>query len=100
RYEAGSASKLDTSRAEAALASTAANVPEIERQIVLKENQISVLIGLNPGPVIHNAKLREQILPPEVPAGLPSALLERRPDLRQAEQNLRAANAQVSVSVA
>jgi len=100
RYEAGGASKLDTARAEAALASTAANVPELERQIVLKENQLSVLLGLNPGPIPHTARLSEQIMPPEVPAGLPSALLERRPDIRQAEQSLRSANADVGVSVA
>src|SRR6185436_1037241 len=100
RFEAGGASKLDTARAEAALASTAANVPDIERQIVTKENQISVLLGQNPGPIAHNAKLDEQVLPPEVPAGLPSALLERRPDIRQAEQSLRSANAQIGVSVA
>jgi outer membrane protein, multidrug efflux system len=99
RFEAGSASKLDTTRAEAAVASTAANVPELERQIVLKENQISVLTGRNPGPVPHTAKLNEQTMPP-VPAGLPSDLLERRPDIRQAEQELRSANAQVGVSVA
>jgi outer membrane protein, multidrug efflux system len=100
RFEAGGASKLDTARAEAALASTAANVPDIERQIVIKENQISVLLGQNPGPITHNAKLDDQVLPPEVPAGLPSALLERRPDIRQAEQSLRSANAQIGVSVA
>jgi len=100
RFEAGGASKLDTARAEAALASTAANVPDIERQVVLKENQISVLLGQNPGPIAHNAKLDDQVMPPEVPAGLPSALLERRPDIRQAEQSLRSANAQVGVSVA
>jgi multidrug efflux system outer membrane protein len=100
RFEAGGASKLDTARAEAALASTAANVPELERQIVLKENQISVLIGTNPGPVARTGKLNEQKILPQVPAGLPSALLQRRPDIRQAEQNLRSANAQVGVSVA
>src|SRR5262249_15010037 len=100
RFEAGGASKLDTARAEAALASTSANVPDIERQIVIKENQISVLLGQNPGPIMHNAKLDDQVMPPEVPAGLPSALLERRPDIRQADQSLRAANAQVGVSVA
>jgi multidrug efflux system outer membrane protein len=100
RFEAGGASKLDTSRAEAALASTAANVPEIERQIALKENQLSVLLGENPGPVAHEAKLEEQTFAPEVPAGLPSDLLQRRPDIRQAEQNLRSANAQVGVSIA
>jgi multidrug efflux system outer membrane protein len=100
RYEAGSASKLDTSRAEAALASTAANVPDLERQIALKENQLSVLLGQNPGPIARTASLDDQSLPPVVPAGLPSTLLERRPDILQAEQELRAANAQVGVSVA
>lgn len=100
RFEAGGASKLDTSRAEAALSSAAANVPDIERQIAIKENQISVLIGQNPGPIAHGSKLNDQATPPSVPAGLPSALLERRPDIHQAEQNLRSANAQVGVSVA
>ena len=55
RFEVGGASKLDTARAEAAQASTAANVPDIERQIVLKENQISVLLGQHAGPVAHSA---------------------------------------------
>ncbi|MGO9018519.1 MAG: efflux transporter outer membrane subunit [Syntrophobacteraceae bacterium] len=99
RYEGGTASRLDTTSAEGLLRSVAANVPEFERQIALKENQINVLLGRNPGPVERNAFLLQQNIPPEIPAGLPSALLERRPDIRQAEQNLRAANAQVGVSV-
>ncbi len=99
RYEGGTASRLDTTSAEGLLRSVAANVPEFERQIALKENQINVLLGRNPGPVERNALLLQQNMPPEIPAGLPSALLERRPDIRQAEQNLRAANAQVGVSV-
>ena len=100
RLEGGTASKLETSSAEALVGTTAANIPELERQIVLKENQINVLLGRNPGPVERDATLLEQAGPPEIPAGLPSALLERRPDIRQAEQNLRAANAQIGVAVA
>ena len=100
RLEGGVASKLETSSAEGLLGSVAANVPELERQIVLKENQINVLLGRNPGPIERKAALLEQSSPPEIPAGLPSQLLERRPDIRQAEQNLRTANAQIGVAVA
>jgi outer membrane protein, multidrug efflux system len=100
RLQGGVASKLDTSRAAAALATAASSVPEIERQIAIKENQISVLLGNNPGPIPHTAKLLEQIVPPEIPAGLPSALLERRPDILTAEQQLRFANAQVGIATA
>ena len=96
----GVASKLETSRAEAALATTAASVPELERQIVIKENEISVLAGLPPGPVQRTLGLLDQKLPVEIPPGLPSQLLERRPDIRQAEQLIRAANAQVGVTIA
>lgn len=100
RLEGGVASKLDTSRAAAAQATAAASIPEIERQIALTENQISVLLGQNPHGISHTAKLLDQIVPPEIPAGLPSALLERRPDLLQAEQQVRAANAQIGVATA
>jgi len=81
RYEGGVASKLDTSRAEGAQAAAAASIPEYERQIVLQENQISVLLGQNPASIKHTAKLLEQVVPPQIPVGLPSALLERRPDV-------------------
>jgi multidrug efflux system outer membrane protein len=100
RFQSGIVSTLETSAAEAALASAAASVPDLERQIVLQENQVSYLVGLNPGPVPRHHALLQQLLPPEVPTGLPSALLERRPDIREAEQSLRAANAQVGVAVA
>jgi outer membrane protein, multidrug efflux system len=59
-----------------------------------------VLLGRNPGPVARHVALLQETLPPEIPAGLPSALLERRPDIRLAEQNLRAANARVGVAMA
>ena len=70
------------------------------RQIAAKENQISILLGRNPGPIPRGTPLFAQPVVPTVPAGLPSALLERRPDLRQAEQQLVQANAQVGVAKA
>jgi outer membrane protein, multidrug efflux system len=100
RLEGGVASKLDTSRAEAAHATAAASIPELERQIALKENQISILLGSNPGPIPHSAKLLDQVVPPDIPSGLPSALLERRPDILVAEGQLRSANAQIGVATA
>jgi len=74
RLEGGVASKLDTSRAAAALAAAAASIPELERQIALKENQISILLGNNPSLIPHKAKFLDQVVPPHIPAGLPSAL--------------------------
>lgn len=100
RLEGGVASKLDTSRAAAALATAAASIPELERQIALKENQMSVLLGNTPSPIPHTAKLLEQVVPPDIPVGLPSALLERRPDILTAEEQLRFANAQVGIATA
>jgi multidrug efflux system outer membrane protein len=100
RLRGGVASKLETSAAEAAEASTAATVPELTRQIVIEENQIRILLGMNPGPVLRGKRLLQELLPPEVPPGLPSALLERRPDIRQAEQVVRTANAQIGVAKA
>jgi multidrug efflux system outer membrane protein len=100
RYEGGVATTLDTSRAAAALATTAAAIPQTELQITIKENQLSVLLGANPGPITGVAKLLDEVVPPEIPVGIPSALLERRPDILQAEQQVRAANAQVGVATA
>jgi multidrug efflux system outer membrane protein len=100
RLEGGTASRLETVRAEAALASTAAQIPDLERRIALQENEINLLLGNTPGPIQRNAKLAEEILPPDVPAGLPSTLLERRPDILAAEQAVRAANAQVGIATA
>jgi outer membrane protein, multidrug efflux system len=96
----GLASRLELSRARAAMRSVSAAIPELNRQIALKENEISILLGRNPQPISRDAGLLERPLPAEVPSGLPSMLLERRPDLRQAEQQLRAANAQVGVAAA
>jgi len=100
RLEGGAASGLETAAAEAALASVSAGVPNIERQITAKENELALLLGRPPGPIERGQVLEEQYLPPEVPSGLPSDLLERRPDLREAEQELIAANADVGVATA
>jgi multidrug efflux system outer membrane protein len=100
RLQLGVASKLETARAEAALASTSATIPNLERFIVAKENQINVLLGRPPGPIARGAVLTEQVFPPGTPPGLPSQLLERRPDIRQAEQTLIAANARIGVAQA
>jgi multidrug efflux system outer membrane protein len=100
RLEGGIVSRLETARAEAALAATAATVPDLERRIIIQENLLNILVGRNPAPVPRNRTLLQQQIPPEIPAGLPSTLLQRRPDIRQAEQLLRSANAQVGAAVA
>jgi multidrug efflux system outer membrane protein len=98
RLHGGVASKLESSTAEALLASSAAMIPDLERQIVQTEDQLGTLLGENPGPIVREGSVLEKQTAPEVPAGLPSSLLERRPDIRQAEQSLRAANAQLGVA--
>ncbi len=100
RLQGGVASKLETSSAAALLASAAATIPQVEQRIVQQENQLDVLLGRNPAGVARGQSMLDGQLPPEVPAGLPSALLERRPDIREAEQQLRSANAQVGVAFA
>ena len=100
RYQGGVGNRLQVSRAQAALAQTQAQIPDLERRIVVQENAISVLLGRNPGPIPRGTPLVERAAPPATPAGLPSALLERRPDILQAEHEMASANAQVGVAVA
>src|SRR6201993_2659239 len=100
KFQGGAASGLEVARAQAALSNVAAAIPDFERQIIAQENAISLLLGRNPGPIARGISLAEQYDPPQVPAGLPATLLERRPDLREAEQNLIAANANVGVAKA
>lgn len=98
RYGAGIVSRLQVTRAEAALAAAEGTLNDIERQVTEKENQICVLIGRNPGPVQRTVPGKEMNPPPTVPAGIPSQLLERRPDIREAEQNLRSASARIGIA--
>jgi len=95
RFEEGLTNELDVRRAEQELATSAAAVPGVERRIAETENRLSVLLGRNPGSISRGGVLDAQAAPPEVPAGLPSMLLERRPDIRQAEQQLISANAHI-----
>src|SRR4029077_3044033 len=85
-------------QAEQLVFTAASEVPTLEQQIEQEENFISTLLGNNPAPVPRGRKLTEQAHPPVVPAGLPSSLLERRPDVREAEEQLISANAQIGVA--
>jgi len=96
----GATSMLDVRQAEQLVFTAAETIPDLERRIEQQENFISTLLGNNPGPIARGAKLTEQPHAPEIPAGLPSSLLERRPDIIEAEAQLIAANAQIGVAKA
>jgi multidrug efflux system outer membrane protein len=100
RLSNGVATKLDVLQAQQVLDTANTQIPNIERQIGQEEDAISILLGNYPGGVPRGISLTQQALPPEVPPGLPSSLLERRPDIREAEQNLIAANAEIGVAKA
>jgi multidrug efflux system outer membrane protein len=100
REEGGVASALDTASEEALLAGARASIPNLERQIVQAENQLGYLMGRPPGPIRRSADLRRQAAPADQPLGLPASLLERRPDVRQAEAQVMAANAEVGAALA
>ena len=97
QFEYGLISMMTVEQARTQYETAAALIPQIESQITQLENALSVLLGRNPGPIARGKTINE-LAYPEVPAGLPSQLLERRPDLAQAEQNLIAANAQISAA--
>lgn len=98
--EGGAISRLDVHQAEVLVEQAARKIPDIEKRLALQENLISTFLGRNPGDVARGKRLTEQMLPPAIPAGLPSTLLERRPDIRQAEWQLIAANARIGVAKA
>jgi multidrug efflux system outer membrane protein len=100
RLDHGVATKLDVLQAQQVLDSANAQVPDLERQIAQEENAISILLGNYPEAVPRGRPLVEQTLLPDVPPGLPSSLIERRPDIREAEHNLVAANAEIGVAKA
>ncbi len=96
--QGGSTSMLDVRQAEQLVFTAASEVPSLEQQIEQEENFISTLLGNNPARLPRGRKLTEQEHPPTVPAGIPSSLLERRPDIRQAEEQLISANAQIGIA--
>ncbi len=98
RAQGGATSLLDVRQAEQLVFGGAAEIASLERQIKQQENVISILLGNNPSGVARGRSLTEQPHAPEVPAGLPSALLERRPDVVQSEQQVVAANANIGVA--
>lgn len=100
RVEHGVANKLDVLQAQQVLDTANVQIPDLERQIAQEENAISILLGNYPQGVPRGRKLVEQALPPEVPPGLPSSLIERRPDIREAEHILVATNAEIGVAKA
>jgi multidrug efflux system outer membrane protein len=100
RRSGGVATLLDLRQAEQLVSSAAESIPQLQQQIEQAENQISLLLGRSPGTVGRGRRFLEQELPPEIPSGLPSELLERRPDIRAAEQALVAANANIGVAKA
>ena len=98
RKVGGVSTLLDQRQAEQLVYTAAQSIPTIQKQIEQTENQISLLVGEDPGEIIRGRSLTDQNFPPEVPPGLPSALLQRRPDIHAAEQDLIAANALIGVA--
>jgi len=97
QFNRGVVSGLDVNRAEASLAAARAAIPDLRSQIAQTENQLQILLGENPASIVRDPASDAEFfpVPPDVPVGLPATLLERRPDLRQAESNLIGANARL-----
>jgi multidrug efflux system outer membrane protein len=100
KFAGGVIPELDVHQAEIQEAIAAAAVPELEAQVVQTENGLSILLGRTPGPIVRGLTLTEQVMPPEIPAGLPVDLLERRPDVRASEEALHAQTARIGVAQA
>ncbi len=100
RAKGGTTSLMDVRQSEQLVYTASAAIPDVERRIEQQENFISILLGRNPGPIVRGVPLVENVIPPDIPSGLPSSLLERRPDIQSAEQQLVAANARIGVAKA
>ncbi len=100
RFNKGIVGELDLNQAQIQEAIAAASIPLYKRSVAQTENVLSILLGRNPGPVIRGLRLEEQVIPPDIPPGLPSELLQRRPDILQAEQMVASQNAMIGVAQA
>ncbi len=100
RYNKGIVPEIDLNQAQIQRAIAASSIPFYHRQVAQTENALSVLLGRNPQPILTTSELENQVLPPDIPVGLPSMLMERRPDILQAEASLHAQNARIGVAVA
>jgi multidrug efflux system outer membrane protein len=100
RLDGGVSNRLELDRIQALRSQTAAAIPQLEQQIAIVENEISLLLGRPPGSIAREDVRPDLALPPPIPPGLPATLLERRPDVAQAEQILVSANAEIGVAKA
>ena len=100
RYDKGIVAEIDVNQAQIQEAIAAAAVPQYERLVANTEHGLSILLGRNPGPVIRGAKLQEQVIPPDIPPGLPSNLVQRRPDVMETERYVAAQNAMIGYAQA
>lgn len=98
RESGGATSLVDVRQAEQLVYGATAEIVDLQRLIAQQENALSILLGRNPGPIVRGRELTDQPHPPVLPVGLPSALLERRPDIRLAEQQVVSANADIGVA--
>ena len=100
RYNKGIVAEIDLNQAQIQEAIAASAVPQYTRAVANTENTLSILLGRNPGPILRGARLENQVVPPDIPPGLPSTLLEHRPDILQAEQMVASQNAMIGVAQA
>ncbi|MDH5209749.1 MAG: TolC family protein, partial [Burkholderiaceae bacterium] len=100
RFDKGTVPRIDLNQAQVELADASATVSASERAVTQTEHALSLLLGRNPGPVVRGLPLQQQAMPPDIPAGLPSELLQRRPDVLSSEALLAAQTARIGVAQA
>ncbi len=100
RYKYGTVAEIDLNQSQVQWALAAASVPTYERYIAITQTTLNILLGKLPQPIKTEAELMQLPMPPEIPVGLPSQLIERRPDIKEAEENYKAANEQIGVAIA